>query len=176
MLRVATLGDAPRITELIAASARGLGRTHYSEAQIERALRGAFGVDTQLIADRTYFIVEAGTELAGCGGWSYRRTLFGSDERAARDPAALDPAVDAARIRAFFVHPAHARRGVGTLLLSRCESAAAAAGFGRAELMGTLSGVEFYRSQGYVGIERVDWPAGDGIHIPFLRMGKTFDR
>ncbi len=125
---------------LIAASARELSRDDYTPEQVEGALRGAFGIDTQLIRDGSYFVIEAEGRLAGCGGWSRRRTLFGSDARAGRDATELDPARDAAKIRAFFIHPDFARRGLGTLLLERCEQDAMAHGFTRFELMAHVAG------------------------------------
>src|SRR6478735_9957337 len=120
-LRRATLADLKSLGPLIAASARELGKDDYAPEQVEGALRVAFGTDTQLIRDGSYFVIEAGDRLAGCGGWSRRRTLFGSDARADRDAAELDPAVDAAKIRAFFIHPRFARRGFGSAILERCE-------------------------------------------------------
>jgi GNAT superfamily N-acetyltransferase len=174
-LRKATLDDIPEIERLIARSARGLSAADYGPEQVEGALRGAFGVDTQLIRDGTYFAVEAeGGTLAGCGGWSYRRTLFGSDARGAeRDATALDPRTEAARIRAFFVDPAHARRGVGTLLLEHCESQARAHGYTRAELMSTLPGLNLYGARGYVPGEKVNHPVGGGMLLPMVRMAKA---
>ncbi|RPI77426.1 MAG: GNAT family N-acetyltransferase, partial [Desulfobacteraceae bacterium] len=115
-IRKAELNDCPEIEKLIALSARGLSAQDYTPEQIEGALQGAFGVDTQLIKDGTYFVVEAGGLLVGCGGWSKRKTLFGSDKRESRDPAELDPAIDPAKIRAFFVHPEWARKGIGRAL------------------------------------------------------------
>jgi GNAT superfamily N-acetyltransferase len=158
---------------LIAASARGLSRGDYTPEQVEGALRGAFGTDTQLIRDGSYFVIEAQGRLAGCGGWSRRRTLFGSDVRAGRDATELDPAKDAAKIRAFFIHPDFARRGLGTMLLERCEQDAMAHGFTRFELMGTLPGVRLYAARGYQAGERIEWPLGDGLAIPFIPMTKT---
>ena len=172
-LRPATLSDKPALTELIATSARELSRGDYSPAQVEGALRGAFGVDTQLIHDGSYFVIEAAGRLAACGGWSRRRTLFGGDARADRDAAELDPAVDAAKIRAFFIHPDFARRGLGTLLLTRCEQAAAARGFRRFEMMATLPGVRLYAARGYLPGEPLEWPLGDGLTITFVPMSKT---
>src|SRR6187399_3590848 len=170
--RRATLADLPLLGPLIATSARELSRDDYTPEQIEGALRGAFGTDTQLIRDGSYFVVEAGGRLAGCGGWSRRRTLFGSDARSDRDATELDPAVDAAKIRAFFIHPEFARRGLGTLLLDRCEQAAVAHGFCRFELMATLPGVRLYAARGYQAGARVDWPVGEGVAIPFVPMSK----
>jgi len=131
VLRPATLSDLAALEALIALSARTLGARDYSSAQIEGALRGAFGVDTQLIRDGTYFVVQYGDQLVGCGGWSRRRTLFGGDARPDRDASELDPRQDAAKIRAFFVHPDFARRGIGESILQWCEQEALAQGFTR---------------------------------------------
>jgi GNAT superfamily N-acetyltransferase len=173
-LRQATLDDIPALTALIARSAWGLSASDYGPEQLAGALRGTFGVDTQLLRDGTFFRVgQAQGALAGCGGWSFRRTLFGSDARGAeRDASALDPAVDAARIRAFFVDPAHARRGIASLLLAHCESAARARGFRRIELMSTLPGLKLYGARGYVAGERINHPVGDGVLLPLVRMEK----
>jgi ribosomal protein S18 acetylase RimI-like enzyme len=172
-IRRAGLADVPAIEALIAISARALSAGDYTPEQVEAALRGAFGVDTQLIRDGSYFVIEAGARLAGCGGWSRRRTLFGSDARADRDATQLDPAIDAAKIRAFFIHPEFARRGLGSMLLDRCEREAAAHGFRRLEMMATLPGVRLYAARGYRGEATVDWPLGDGLAIRFLPMSKT---
>ena len=171
-LRRATPADLPVLGALIAASARALSRGDYSDAQIEGALSGAFGVDTQLIRDGTYFVIEAEGRIAGCGGWSKRRTLFGSDQRADRDATELDPSVDAAKIRAFFIHPDFARRGFGTALLARCEREAVAQGFRRLELMATLPGVRLYEARGYVPQPQIRWPVGGGVEIEFVPMSK----
>lgn len=170
--RQATLADVPAIEALISESAHGLGAGDYSHAQIEAALRSAFGVDTQLLKDASYFVAEVNGELAACGGWSFRRTLFGSDARADRDPQTLDPATDAAKIRAFFVRPKFARQGIGTALLERCESAARARGFTRFELMATLPGVRLYEARGYRPGELVRWPLPGGPAIEFVPMSK----
>ena len=172
-LRRATMADLPALGPLIAASARELSRDDYTPEQVEGALRGAFGTDTQLIRDGSYFVIEADGRLAGCGGWSRRRTLFGSDARADRDSTELDPARDAAKIRAFFIHPDFARRGFGTLILEQCEQDAMAHGFTRFELMGTLPGVRLYTARGYKAGERIEWPLGDGLAIPFIHMSKS---
>jgi len=140
--------------------------------RVDGALRGAFGVDTQLIRDGTYFVIESAGRIAGCGGWSRRRTLFGSDQRADRDATELDPAKDAAKIRAFFIHPDFARRGLGTALLARCEREAVAHGFRRFELMATLPGVRLYQARGYVPQPQIRWPVGDGVEIEFVPMSK----
>jgi ribosomal protein S18 acetylase RimI-like enzyme len=172
-IRRARMADIPALDALIAASARGLSTGDYTAEQVEGALRGAFGVDTQLIRDGSYFVIEAGSRFAGCGGWSRRRTLFGSDARADRDASELDPATDAAKIRAFFIHPDFARRGLGTMLLNFCERDAAAHGFRRLEMMATLPGIRLYAARGYSGNDYVDWPLADGLSIRFLPMNKT---
>jgi GNAT superfamily N-acetyltransferase len=171
-LRKATMADREALQELIARSARDLSAGDYSPEQVEGALRGAFGVDSQLIRDGTYFVVDADGAIAGCGGWSYRRTLFGGDSRAERDAAELDPRADPAKIRAFFVDPAYARKGIGTMLLERCESEAKARGFSRVELMGTLPGVRLYAARGYVGAPMVRYDVAPGVAIEFIPMSK----
>jgi GNAT superfamily N-acetyltransferase len=172
-IRKATHQDRPALQELIARSARELGASDYRPEQIEGALRGAFGVDTQLIDDGTYFVAQSGAELIGCGGWSGRRTLFGGDTHSERDAQRLDCAIDAAKIRAFFVDPNHARQGIGRALLERCEAEARARGFTRFELMGTLPGVRLYEALGYTRGEPVDYPVGQGVTIEFVPMRKS---
>jgi GNAT superfamily N-acetyltransferase len=172
-IRAATFDDRDALRRLIEISARELSKADYRPEQIEGALQGAYGVDSQLIRDGTYFVVEDAQEIVGCGGWSYRRKMFGSDSRAEQDPGELDPRTEAARIRAFFVHPAHARRGVGTLLLERCESEARARGFLRAELMATLPGIRLYAARGYSALERVFYDVAPGVMIEFVPMGKA---
>jgi GNAT superfamily N-acetyltransferase len=186
-IRLAEDRDIPLLRELIEASVRGLQARDYSAAQLEGALRTVYGVDTQLIADGTYFaaealvdevVADAGAEssgavvLAGCGGWSKRKTLYGGDQFAGREDSLLDPATDAAKIRAFFVHPAWARRGSGGMILEACETAAEAAGFRRLEMGATLTGVPFYRAKGYVELETSEAPLGNGLTLPIVRMGK----
>jgi GNAT superfamily N-acetyltransferase len=173
-LRTATHGDRAALQTLIARSARALGARDYRPEQIEAALQGAFGVDSQLIDDGTYFVAETRDgELIGCGGWSRRRTLFGGDSHAERNAAELDPRTDAARIRAFFVDPGHARQGLGRALLERCESEARARGFSRFELMGTLPGVRLYQALGYVAGELMHYPVAPGVTIEFVPMRKA---
>jgi GNAT superfamily N-acetyltransferase len=172
-IRLATLDDKAELIELIARSARELSAGDYTPEQVEGALRGAFGVDTQLITDRTYFVAEADGKLVACGGWSKRRTLFGSDARSGRDAAELDPKVDAAKIRAFFVDPAYARRGLGSAILERCEAEARACGFRRYEMMATLPGARLYSRYGYTGTERVHYEVQPGVTIEFIPMTKN---
>jgi GNAT superfamily N-acetyltransferase len=201
-IRPATLNDVPVLGELIRASVQGLQAEDYLPEQIEAALKTVYGVDTQLIADETYFVAEAiigevkpkagpaghgeGLEsvvnqtgasaqsrtIVGCGGWSKRQTLFGGDQWNARQDDLLDPAEDAAKIRAFFVHPDWARRGIGTMILEVCEKAAKAAGFKRLEMGATISGVEFYKARGYAAAEGIAVPLGDGQSMPIVRMAK----
>ena len=172
-LRTATFADVPQIEALIVRSARGLSADDYRPSQVEGALRGAFGVDTQLLVDRTYFAVEEHGRLVGCGGWSFRSTLFGGDARTDRDSSVLDPRTQAAKVRAFFVDPGNARRGIGTLLLERCEKEARARGFTHIELMATLPGVKLYAARGYVGTDKVDYDLGNGETIEFIPMRKA---
>ena len=138
-----------------------------------RVSHAVMGLDTQLIRDGTYFVVESGTQIAGCGGWSWRSTLYGGDESlVSRQPAPLDPATDAARVRAMYTDPAFARRGVGRMIIQLCEEAAAAAGFRRTTMMATMAGVPLYKACGYVEVEAVLSAAIDGIRVPLVRMEK----
>jgi N-acetylglutamate synthase-like GNAT family acetyltransferase len=172
--RRASLDDIPEIERLIARATRELSRDDYSEEQIEAALGAALGVDSQLVRDGTYFVAEADGTIVACGGWSWRRTLFGSDDHSDRQPESLDPARDAARIRAFFVHPDWARRGLGRATLELCEAEARASGFAAAELMATLPGERLYRSCGYVSLDPVHHTLPGGIAIQFVPMRKMF--
>ena len=151
LVRPATLAERDVLQDLIARSARGLSTADYRPEQVEGALQGAFGVDSQLIQDGTYFVVEDAGVIVACGGWSFRKTLFGGDQRRERDAGELDPRSDPAKIRAFFVDPAHARRGIGTLLLEKCEAEARLRGFSRVELMSTLPGIRLYCARGTRG-------------------------
>jgi GNAT superfamily N-acetyltransferase len=179
-LRKAVAADVPRLSEVIEASVRRLQAEDYSPAQLESALKSVYGVDSQLIADGTYFAAELGTangnEIVACGGWSKRKTLYGGDQYAGREDSLLDPARDAAKIRAFFVHPEWARRGIGSLMLEACENAAIAAGFTRLEMGATLSGVAFYRAKGYTGMENQAVPLGNGETLPIVKMAKQVTR
>jgi GNAT superfamily N-acetyltransferase len=174
--------------EVIEASVRGLQPDFYSPTQIEGALQSVYGVDSQLIADGTYFCVESSSLpniiptsesatlpiLVACGGWSRRKTLYGGDQFSGREDSLLNPHTDAAKIRAFFVHPDWARRGIGALILDACEQAARDAGFTRMEMGATLSGVAFYRAHGYAAAEQQEVPLSNGGTLPILRMTKTF--
>jgi GNAT superfamily N-acetyltransferase len=171
-IRRATLEDRPALERLIAESARGLSRGDYSDEQVEAALASVFGVDTDLIRDGTYYVAEAGGSAVGCGGWSKRRTLFGGDRFAARDPGHLDPRTEPAKIRAFFVHPGWARRGVAGAILETCEREAKSQGFRSLELMATLPGVRLYAARGYEGTDRVSYEIADGVRIEFVPMRK----
>ena len=173
MIRPAALSDVPAIEALIATSVHGLQAADYSMEQRAGALGTVFGVDRRMIADGTYFVVQEEGRLAACGGWSRRRTPFGGDRSPRKDDGFLDAACDAARIRAFFVHPDCARRGLGTLLLQTCEAAARAAGFRRAELTSTLTGVALYQARGFEAAERFELPLSNGAALPVVRMTKT---
>jgi GNAT superfamily N-acetyltransferase len=176
-VRTAVAADVPRLREVIEASVRGLQAEDYSAAQIEGALKTVYGVDSQLIADGTYFVAEdTSTDtpvIVGCGGWSKRKTLYGGDQYAGREDSLLDPSRDAAKIRAFFVHPAWARRGIGSLILEACERAAIAAGFKRLEMGATLTGVFFYRAKGYREVEKEQALLGNGETLPIVKMAKA---
>ena len=171
-IRKASLEDRAKIQQLIAESARGLSREHYDDAQIEAAIASMFGVDTDLIEDGTYFVAESEGELVGSGGWSRRRTLFGGDQYATRDRSYIDPATDPARIRAFFVHPDHARKGIAQAILARCESEATAHGFRALELLSTLPGVKFYKACGYAEQGSIDLDLTENIKLGFVPMRK----
>jgi GNAT superfamily N-acetyltransferase len=174
-LRPALLAEVPALNALIRASATELSRGYYTASQIESLVTHVFGVDTQLLTDGTYFVIERDGSLVACGGWSGRRTLFGGDQAKSLADPLLDPATEAARVRAFFVHPAYARQGLGRKLLGHCEAAARDAGFYRAELMATLPGEPLYRAFGYEAREHVTHPLPDGQRVDFVRMGKALD-
>lgn len=175
VLRLAQHGDIPALEAIIAASARSLSVGYYSSAEIEAAIAHVFGVDSELVADGTYLVAEAATStggLLGCGGWSKRATLFGGDGFAGRKSGLLDPASDAAKIRAFFVVPGAARMGLGAALLRACETAAAKAGFTRTELMATLPGQPFYHAHGYRAGDPMSVDCG-GVPVKFVQMTKA---
>jgi GNAT superfamily N-acetyltransferase len=168
--RLARRGDLEALRRLMDAAISDLQKPFLTESQIASS-RTIMGLDTQLVDDGTYFIVEADGEFAGCGGWSRRATLYGGDQSPGRSAALLDPATDAARVRAMYTHPAHTRKGVGRLILSLCEYAARAEGFKRVDLMATLAGEPLYRACGYEPVERVVDDRG-GEAVPLLRMTK----
>jgi len=178
-LRLANEADIAELRRLIELSVRVLERGDYSPEQIEVALGTALGVDTQLIADRTYYAAETALEsgerkIVACGGWSRRKTLYGSDHGPYRESALLDPSIDAAKIRAFFVHPEWVRLGIATRILETCEKVAMAEGFRRFEMGATLTGVPMYLARGYAVIERIEVPLPNALTLPVVRMGKTF--
>lgn len=171
-LRQATGRDVTAIEALIPLSVRGLQAAYYSPAQIEAALGPVFAVDRQLIQDGTYYVAEAGGELVGCGGWSRRRSLYGGEGSRDVEDALLDPIREAARIRAFFVHPRWALRGIGRSLLDACERAAGRAGFRVLDLVATLAGEPLYSRSGYTIVERYDIPLPGGLSLPVVRMSR----
>ncbi|MGI5148403.1 GNAT family N-acetyltransferase [Plantactinospora sp. CA-294935] len=168
--RLARRTDVPELLPLIDAAIVELQKGFLDEAQIGSS-RSIMGIDTQLIDDGTYFVVESAGRLAGCGGWSRRATLYGGDHSQGRDPAVLDPARNPAKVRAMYTHPDFIRRGVGRLILARCEAAAAAEGFRTLELMSTLAGRPLYEAAGFVPVEQVEDPAG-GVPVRLVRMRK----
>jgi GNAT superfamily N-acetyltransferase len=172
-IREATLDDVPMLELLIAQSVRKLQAGYYTSAQMENAIGSVFGVDTQLIRDGTYLVAEVESEIVGCGGWSRRKTLFGSDQIADKDDTTLDPAHDAARIRAFFIRPGWERRGIGSQILEACERAALAQGFSRFELAATLAGVPLFQARGFSPLERLDVPLPNGLGLPVVKMVKS---
>ncbi|MGH9503313.1 MAG: GNAT family N-acetyltransferase [Terriglobales bacterium] len=175
-IRPAVIADVAVLRMLIDASVRGLQTQDYTPTQIENALATVYGVDTQLIADGTYFVAEADSDdlpvIVGCGGWSRRKTLYGGDQWTGREAALLNPQRDAAKIRAFFVHPSWARRGIGTMILEACEDAAVADGFTRFEMGATLTGVLLYQARGYIARENLEVPLANGESLPIVRMEK----
>ena len=186
-LRLALPEDVPVLRELIDTSVRGLQTQDYTPAQIEGALKTVFGVDSQLIADGTYIVAQAkrtaieraGAKnapsewiIVGCGGWSKRKTLYGSDHWTGREDALLDPLRDAAKIRAFFIHPDWARRGVGSMILQACENAASSAGFTRYEMGATLTGAKLFGAKGYVAVKPISIPLLNGESLPVIHMEK----
>jgi GNAT superfamily N-acetyltransferase len=172
-LRPATAADVPALCRLIEESVRALSAGYYTPAQVESALRHVFGPDTQLIEDQTYYVVEGEAgELMAAGGWSGRRTLYGGDQMKAADDPLLDPATEPARIRAFFVHPNWARRGLGRRLFEHCAANAARAGFRALELMATLPGEPLYLALGFTAVERVVAALPDGESLALVRMAR----
>lgn len=176
-IRPAVMADIPVLKALIEASVRELQSRDYTAPQIEGALTSVFGVDTQLITDGTYLVAEAKVAgqkpaIVGCGGWSKRKTLFGSDQWTGREDDLLDPARDAAKIRAFFIHPAWARQGVGAALLEACENAAKNAGFQSFEMGATLTGARLFGAKGYTAVKPLEVPLSNGEALPIVHMIK----
>lgn len=174
-LRVARPEDVPAIEALIAESTRGLSRGFYTPVQVESLLRYVFGPDTQLIADRTYYVCESDSPLLAAGGWSRRRTTYGGDQLKSGEDPPLDPATEAARIRAFFVHPGSARRGLGRMLLERCIADARSAGFRRLTLVATLPGEPLYRAFDFEVVRRFTIDMPDGTSAEASEMSRQID-
>ena len=174
-IRPATLVDVPKLRALISESARGLSAGFYSDEQIEACIAHVFGVDTQLILDGTYYVIETHAELAAAGGWSARRTLYGGDQMKTGPDPRLDPETEPARIRAFFVHPRFARRGLARRLYKLCSVGAWAAGFREFELMATLPGEPVYQALGFAAVERTLVSLNGKIQVPFVRMRRLID-
>ena len=172
-LRTATRNDIPALEQLIERSVRSLSVGFYTSEQMESALRYVFGVDTMLVDHGCYFVAESGSEIVAAGGWSRWATLFGGDQFKQDDEPQLDPAIDAARIRAFFVHPDFSRRGLARTLFDRCVREARAFGFTRLQLMATLPGEPLYLALGFDAEERVELALPDGVVMPLVRMSRA---
>ena len=170
-LRLALESDVPELEALIPLSVRSLQSPYYTQAQMNAALGPVFGVDRQLIRDGTYFVAESAGVIVGCGGWSRRSSLYGGD---GQDPL-LDPQRDAARVRAFFVHPAWARRGIGRAIMVACEQAIIAAGFQRVDIVATLAGEPLYATFGYAVVERYEIPMRDSLSLPVVLMTRSLE-
>lgn len=171
--RLAREDDIPALESLIPVSVRALQAPYYSTAQMEAALGPIFGVDRQLIRDGTYFVVERDGDIVGCGGWSRRLSLYGGDDGRTGEDELLNPERDAARVRAFFVHPAWARRGIGRSIMVACEQAIGQAGFRSVEIVATLAGEPLYARFGYLVVERYEIPLAGGLSLPAVRMSKS---
>jgi N-acetylglutamate synthase-like GNAT family acetyltransferase len=172
-IRKAALSDIPVLETLIPESVRVLLGKYHAAELVEGALGTVFGVDTQLIRDGTYFVAEAGRDIVGCGGWSRRRTPFGSDNAPDKDDTLLDPRIEPARIRGFFVHPDWTRRGIGSEIMKACESAARLGGFTRLELVATVAGEPLYRRHGFTAVEHFEVPLPNGSRFPVIRLSKS---
>ena len=171
-LRLARPDDMPALSALMDRAIGELLQDFLPPEGVKASFE-IMGLDTQLIADGTYFVVEDGDAIAGCGGWSRRATLFGGDHSAGRDAALLDPTKDAARVRAMYTHPDHTRKGVGRMVLDACEDAARAEGFASVEMAATMGGVPLYRACGYHDIEPFEAVTSTGYRVPLIRMGKA---
>ncbi|MBI3877675.1 MAG: GNAT family N-acetyltransferase [Verrucomicrobia bacterium] len=174
-LRLAREEDVSALEALIPRSVRALQAPYYSPEQMNAALGSIFGVDRQLIRDGTYFVAERGAHIVGCGGWSKRCSLYGSDHGRAKEDAELNPERDAARIRAFFVHPDWARRGIGRCIINACEKAIVEARFRKIDIVATLAGEPLYAAFGYSVVERYEIAMSAGLSLPAVRMTKTLD-
>jgi GNAT superfamily N-acetyltransferase len=175
-IRLATVGDLAELQALVKESVWALQAADYSDAVREAAIRLVYGIDTQLIRDQTYFAIEVEGHLVACGGWSRRKTLFGGDQHTpTREPQLLDPATDAAKIRAFFVRPGWERKGIGSAMIKACEQAALAEGFHRFEMGSTLTGVALYSVHGYREVERINVALDEGLSMTIVRMAKELD-
>ncbi|MBU6373440.1 MAG: GNAT family N-acetyltransferase [Alphaproteobacteria bacterium] len=174
-IRVATADDIPGLRAVMARAIAELQADFLTPAQV-KASHSVMGLDTRLIEDGTYFVADIDGHIAGCGGWSWRATLYGGDHSTAlRNDAVLDPARDAAKVRAMYTHPDFKRRGVGAAVLNACLDAAFKAGFGRVELMATLAGEPLYRQFGFVEVEHVQSAPVDGVSVPLIRMQRSLD-
>lgn len=174
-LRLATRDDISVLETLIPVAVRGLSADFYTPEQVEAAIQHVFGPDSQLIDDHTYFVAHSGAVLVGCGGWSFRKTMYGGDQAKRGPDPVLDPATDAARIRAFFVHPEWARRGIGSSIMTACFAAAYAAGFRRLTLVATLPGEPLYHAFGFAAVERIEANLPSGVILPVVRMERALD-
>ena len=174
-IALAKISDKDRISKLIKNSVLALSSGDYTRAQIDAALKSAWGVDTQLLRDNTYYCVWLGDELSACGGWSYRKTLFGSDDRKDRDTSRLDPLIDAAKIRAFFVHPDHSRKGLGSMLLKYCEQSAWDSGFRNIEMGATLPGMRLYQQHSYKAGKQYEFKTSEDESLLIIPMYKKLE-
>ena len=171
-IRLAATADIPALQKLIAASVRGLSEGYYSPKQIESSIKYIFGIDTQLLADGTYYVIEADNTIVACGGWSKRKTLYGGDQHKSTADPLLDPKTDAARIRAFFVDPAWVRQGIGKMMINHCETEAMKNGFTAMELGATLPGEPLYKAMGYTSISNINADMPDGETLEVIKMSK----
>jgi len=171
-IRLAATADIPALQKLIAASVRGLSEGYYSAKQVDSSIKYIFGVDTQLLADGTYYVIEANNTIVACGGWSKRKTLYGGDQHKSVADPLLDPKTDAARIRAFFVDPAWARQGIGKMMINHCETEAINNGFTAMELGATLPGEPLYKAMGYTSISNINADMPDGETLEVIKMSK----
>ena len=173
--RLANTTDIPVLQQLIASSVRGLSEGYYSPKQIESSIKYIFGIDTQLLVNETYYVIECKNAIVACGGWSKRETLYGGDQHKDIADPLLNPKTDAARIRAFFVHPAWARRGIGKMMITHCENEATKSGFKAMELGATLPGEPLYKAMGYTSTSNIDVKMPDGVTLKIVKMRKQIN-